>query len=122
MTRSSSVRRGDVLARCVLLDALEALGAHRDATILVGAQAVYLHTGNADLAVAEHTTDADLALDPALLDAIPPLEQALQDAGFHPMGTRGVGVWKTRRSGRADHSPAEHSQPRPVHAPTAPCA
>ena len=89
-----------VLARCVLLDALEALGAHRDATILVGAQAVYLHTGDADLAVAEHTTDADLALDPALLDAIPPLEQALQDAGFHPMGTRGVGVWKTRRSGR----------------------
>ena len=57
-----------VIARQVLLDALEALGPHRDATILVGAQAIYLHTGDAELAVAEYTTDADLALDPDLLD------------------------------------------------------
>ncbi len=89
-----------VIARRVLLDALEALGPHRDATILVGAQAIYLHTGDADLAVAEYTTDADLALDPDLLDEIPPLEQALQDAGFLPMGKRGVGVWKTSRPDR----------------------
>ena len=34
-----------VLARCVLLDALEALGAHRHAVVLVGAQAVYLRVG-----------------------------------------------------------------------------
>ncbi len=86
-----------VIARRVLLDALEALGPHRDATILVGAQAIYLHTGDADLAVAEYTTDADLALDPDLLEEIPPLEQALQDAGFLPMGKSGVGVWKTSR-------------------------
>lgn len=86
-----------VVARRVLLDALEALGPHRNATILVGAQAVYLHTGAAELAVAEHTTDADLALDPDLLDEIPPLEQALQDAGFLYMGKKGVGVWKTHR-------------------------
>ncbi len=33
-----------VLARRVLLDALEALGDQQDAVILVGAQAVYLHT------------------------------------------------------------------------------
>ena len=89
-----------VLARRVLLDALEALGPHRDATILVGAQAIYLHTGDAELAVAEYTTDADLALDPDLLDAIPPLEQALQDAGFLHMGKNGVGVWTTRRPHR----------------------
>ena len=37
-----------VIARRVLLDALEALGPHRDATILVGAQAIYLHTGDAE--------------------------------------------------------------------------
>jgi len=46
-----------VVARRVLLDALEALGGHCDALILVGAQAVYLHTGAASFAVAEHTTD-----------------------------------------------------------------
>jgi hypothetical protein len=34
-----------VVARSVLLDALGALGAQREAVILVGAQAVYLHTG-----------------------------------------------------------------------------
>jgi len=44
-----------VLARQVLLDALEALGAHRDAIVLVGAQAVYLHVGDADLAVASRS-------------------------------------------------------------------
>nr|WP_255216261.1 GSU2403 family nucleotidyltransferase fold protein [Pseudenhygromyxa sp. WMMC2535] len=82
------------------MDALEALGPHRDATILVGAQAIYLHTGEAELAVAEYTIDADLALDPELLDEIPPLEQALQDAGFLHMGKSGVGVWKTSRPDR----------------------
>ncbi len=86
-----------VIARRVLLDALEALSPHREATILVGAQAIYLHTGDADLAVAEYTTDADLGLDPELLDALPPLEKALQDAGFLPMGRNGIGVWKTSR-------------------------
>ena len=80
-----------VLARRVLLDALEALGEHREATILVGAQAIYLHTGAADLAVAEYTTDADLALDPALLAQVPPLEQALEGAGFHG-SSRAVGI------------------------------
>ena len=65
-----------VIARRVLIDALEALGPHRDAAIIVGSQAIYLHTGDAELAVAVYTTDADIALDPALLDEIPPLEQA----------------------------------------------
>jgi hypothetical protein len=40
-----------VLARRVLLDALDALGIHRDAIVLVGAQAIYLRCGEADLAV-----------------------------------------------------------------------
>jgi hypothetical protein len=85
-----------VIARRVLLDALEALGEHRDATILVGAQAIYLHTGNADLSVAEYTTDADLAIDPSLLAENPPLEQALASAGFYG-STSTVGIWKTSR-------------------------
>jgi hypothetical protein len=66
-----------VMARSVLLDALEALGSHRDAIVLVGAQAVYLRVGEADLAVAPFTTDGDLAVDPAVLAQIPPLEEAL---------------------------------------------
>jgi hypothetical protein len=41
-----------VMARQVLLDALDALGPHRDAIVLVGAQAVYLRVGEAKLAVA----------------------------------------------------------------------
>jgi hypothetical protein len=85
-----------VIARRVLLDALEALGEHRDATILVGAQAIYLHTGAAELGVAEYTTDADLALDPALLAEIPPLEQALEGAGFYS-STSTIGIWNTSR-------------------------
>ncbi len=41
-----------VRARRALLDALDALEPHLDAIVLVGAQAVYLHTADTDLAVA----------------------------------------------------------------------
>jgi hypothetical protein len=34
-----------IQARRVLLDVLDALGSHRQSIVLVGAQAVYLHTG-----------------------------------------------------------------------------
>ena len=86
-----------VLARRVLLDALEALGTHRDAIVLVGAQAVYLRVGEADLAVAPYTTDGDLAIDPALLGTSPRLERALMGAGFAPKTSESVGIWITRR-------------------------
>ncbi len=86
-----------ILARRVLLDALDALGAHRDAVILVGAQAVYLRTGDADLAVAPYTTDGDLVLDPAVLGLTPPLETALRQAGFSPKSCDSVGAWVTSR-------------------------
>jgi hypothetical protein len=86
-----------VMARMVLLDALDALGPHRDAIVLVGAQAVYLRVGDADLAVAPFTTDGDLAIDPAVLATIPPLEEALMAAGFMPKGKDSVGVWITKR-------------------------
>lgn len=35
--------------------------------VVVGARAVYLHTGNIELAVHEFTVDADLTIDPSLL-------------------------------------------------------
>lgn len=79
-----------VLARSVLLDALDALGPHRDAAVLVGAQAVYQHTGDADLAVAPTTTDADFALAPGLLHDEPLLETALRAAGFTPGANPGT--------------------------------
>lgn len=71
-----------ILARKVLLDALEALDDHRSAVVLVGAQAIYLHTGDADLAVAPYTTDGDVALDPSKLEDNPKLAEALHRAGF----------------------------------------
>ena len=86
-----------VLARRVLLDALYALGLHRDAVIVVGAHAVYMRVGDADLAVAPHTTDGDLAIEPAALGETPPLEQAFTHAGFLPRGGDSVGVWVTHR-------------------------
>lgn len=66
-----------VVARCVLIDALEALGPHREALVVVGAQAIYLRAGEADLVVAPYTTDGDLALDPDLLAEIPPWRRRL---------------------------------------------
>lgn len=87
-----------VVAREVLLDALDALGEHRQSLVLVGAQAIYLRTGEADLAVAPYTTDADLTIDPAVLKEIPPLEQALGDAGFFPESDSSVGIWQTSRT------------------------
>lgn len=71
-----------VAARRTLLDALEAMRAHLDAVILVGAQAVYVHAGAADVTVAPYTTDADLALDPSVLGPDPILEDVLRGAGF----------------------------------------
>ncbi|HEX5009234.1 MAG TPA: GSU2403 family nucleotidyltransferase fold protein [Planctomycetota bacterium] len=87
-----------VLARRVLLDALVALGTHREACVLVGAQAVYLRVGEADLAVAAFTTDGDLVVDPRRLATAPPLEQALRAAGFVPRAGDAVGAWTTRRN------------------------
>lgn len=60
-----------VLGRRVLLDALEALEEHLASLILVGAQAVYFHTGDSSLNVPAFTTDADIAIDVRLLTAEP---------------------------------------------------
>lgn len=88
-----------VQARAVLLEALEGLGAHRDAVVLVGAQAVYLHAGSADFATAPTTTDADLALIPGKLADEPAVVDAMRAAGFVPgdqagrwLGNGGIAV------------------------------
>lgn len=71
-----------IAARRVLLEALEALGTHRKAVVLVGAQAIYLQVGEDDLAVSPYTTDGDLAIDPRELDDEPELASTLEAAGF----------------------------------------
>ncbi len=71
-----------VAARQVLLEALDALRAHREALILVGAQAVYLRSHDADFAIAAFTSDGDLTLDPNLLGPDPRLHEAMEAAGF----------------------------------------
>jgi Nucleotidyltransferase len=72
-----------VAARSALLDALDALVEQRDALILIGAQAIYLHTGDAPVALAEATKDSDLAVDPRALSDTPLLDEAMKSAGFH---------------------------------------
>ena len=76
--------RRRIAAREGLLDAIEALGPHGDAAILVGAQAVYVHTEaeDASFAVSPFTYDADIALDPSLLGNSPRIVDAMRGAGF----------------------------------------
>ena len=73
-----------IRARATLIDAAEALYPHRDALVLVGAQAIYLHTGDTDLAVPEYTTDADFTVAPADLADAPLLADLLSARGFTP--------------------------------------
>ena len=83
-----------VAARRALLNALDALQPHLEALVLVGAQAVYLHAGEGDLAVAPATTDGDVAIDPARLGPSPILEDALREADFERQPAV-VGIWQT---------------------------
>jgi hypothetical protein len=81
---------------------LTVLAPHGDAVILAGAQAVYVRTGAADLAVAPYTTDGDLVLDPRLLGDVPELEAGMTAAGFHlqpqPGGHVEPGIWLAKAS------------------------
>ncbi|MQA98600.1 MAG: hypothetical protein GEV11_29940 [Streptosporangiales bacterium] len=73
---------------------LDALGPHLDAVILIGAQAIYLHTGDAPVALAEATKDSDLALDTRSLGDDPLIEDAMRAAGFRLNDhVRRPGVW-----------------------------
>ncbi len=89
-----------IVARTTLLDALEALEGHRDALVLVGAQAIYLHTGAARFAVAEFTTDGDVAIDPRNLADDPEIASVMRAAKFfldERDGRQLVGVWAASR-------------------------
>ncbi|MFB3737336.1 MAG: hypothetical protein ACE14W_00045 [Candidatus Velamenicoccus archaeovorus] len=81
-----------VAARRALLTALQALEGQLQALVLVGAQAVYMHTGAAEFAVAEYTTDGDIAIDPAALSVDPDLEEAMRRAGFE-LDLQQPGTW-----------------------------
>lgn len=80
-------------ARRVLLDALHALREHLASIVLVGAQAVYIHAGESDLAIAPFTTDGDLAIDPRSLSPQPVIELALDRANFRPAPGE-IGIWE----------------------------
>jgi len=82
-----------IAARHVLLDSLEAVEKHLDSLILVGAQAVYLQTGETGIAVAPYTTDGDLMIDPRQLGQKPRIEVAMRKAGFNPEKDS-VGIWQ----------------------------
>ena len=89
-------------ARESLLDAIEALGPHGNAAILVGAQAVYVHTESNDdgIAVSAFTYDADIALDPQLLPDSPKIIEAMNRAGFHLPGQ--PGLYKSSKGAQVD--------------------
>ena len=89
-------------ARETLLDAAEALGPHSDAVILVGAQAIYVHTaGDADsFALSPFTYDADIALDPELLGSSPAIVDAMNRAGFRLSDQ--PGLYKKDGGGQVD--------------------
>ncbi len=71
-----------VRARGALLDALDALEAHRTSIVVIGAQAIYLRTASAPVAVAETTKDSDLAIDPRTLGDDPLIEAAMERNNF----------------------------------------
>lgn len=86
------------MARLGLLDALEALETHLDALVIIGAQAVYLHTGATEIALAEFTTDGDVAVDPDLLSPDPRVEAAMGAGGFVPDSRPStIGAWISPR-------------------------
>lgn len=82
-------------ARKALLDTLEALEIHLDALVLVGAQAVYLHTQDFISEVAPATVDADFAIDVTKLENSPDIELILLESDFSYSETGNPGQWLT---------------------------
>lgn len=103
-----------IAARRVLLDALDALEQHREGLVLVGAQAIYLYTGDADVAIATTTKDSDIALIPVRLASEPTLDAAMTAAGFsHDRSVQQPGEWS---SGDDLDPPVELLVPEGLHA------
>lgn len=83
-----------IRSRSVLLDALEALRDHRESVVLIGAQAIYLHTGELRVALPAMTKDSDIAIDSRTLASEPLIEEAMRSAGFLPDAERPQpGTW-----------------------------
>lgn len=102
-----------VVARRVLLDALDALESHVPNLVLVGAQAVYHHTGDTDLRVPLFTTDADLAIDTQGLEDSPEIGDILREAGFSP--GMNPGHWVDSRQVAVDLMVVPHQSGRAKH-------
>ncbi|MFG2395110.1 hypothetical protein ACGFYF_40515 [Streptomyces lavendulae] len=81
-------------ARKVLLDGVDALGAHCDAVTVVGAQAVHLRTVGRTVCGPLFTPDADLVVDPLLLGETPRVEDSLRDRGFTLRKADVPGSWQ----------------------------
>ena len=98
-----------VEARAALLDAIAALEAHQASMILIGAQAIYLRTGNATFALAEATKDSDFAIDTRQLGEDPLLEEAMTSAGFilNPVSQQ-PGAWMSPTGIPVDLMVPEH--------------
>jgi len=79
---ANSIDPAYITARKALLDVLDVLGPHLKSIILVGAQAIYVHTGEAEFAVSPFTYDADLAINPKELAENPKLVEVMKKAQF----------------------------------------
>jgi len=79
---ANSIDPAYVTARKALLDVLDVLGPHLKSIILVGAQAIYIHTREAEFAVSPFTYDADLAVNPRELPDDPKLIDVMEKARF----------------------------------------
>lgn len=71
-----------ITARKALLDVLDVLGPHLKSIVLVGAQAIYIHTGEAEFAISPFTYDADLAINPIELADNPKLIEVMKKHGL----------------------------------------
>lgn len=88
-------------ARSALLDAAEALDEHIGSMVLVGAQAIYLYTGDSDVPVATHTKDCDLGIILGQLRDRPLIEATLKAKGFQLTTARDGSTMQGRWLGRA---------------------
>src|SRR5438552_2674988 len=92
-----------VAARRALLDALQALESQRAAVIVAGAQAIYMHTGEADVPLAPFTIDGDIVLDVGALLPQPTLADAMKRARFE-LGNQ-PGRWIDARGSEPSRAP-----------------
>jgi len=99
-----------IAARKGLLDAIEALEQHRNALVLVSAQAVYMWSDQIDLGTDPYTLDADIALDLRVLGEDPRLGVAMEVAGF-TLSERNPGMWTSNDGVQVDLLVASEQAP-----------